>query len=528
MNTWLRTRRRFTPGWRSCPADTSGAAGAPRSPVRPCWSPACSPVASTCPVCCPQRAENNLHHRGARPRPRPRRPREADLQKAWDAYFAAGYDYEDAEKLAVLWKSTDQIGNIKAEAGRRLLAGETLPFVATPNDPEPEVTADPKAEARLRAYFAAGYDWDDAVKLARIWKLDDPSDAKIKGGKLLLAGKKLPVKPDPANVAEAKEEARVDGVLRRRLRRRRRGEAGQDVEAGRRVLGQGRRRQAAAGRQEAPDQAVTARLHRRTGFEIELMAPPGVSRRTLAQDLAARCGGQVRSVWHHDSEPSLVPGLGRFLHLTQGFEVRRADGDLLCTLVDDVTLLAGLNPRAAGAAGLVPHPQRRSAAAAAARRAQRPGRRSPGRAGRDGRALGHRGPADRRRLPAGRPGRSHHRAGRAAGRRTRTPLRDHHPAADRRPRRGAGGIARPGPGARLHHSPRGRRAHARGRRPVPPAACPGQRGPAVRALAGDAADGAADQPGLPAPRPAAGSAGGGHRRRALLRRAADRGGGRVC
>jgi hypothetical protein len=91
---------------------------------------------------------------------------------------------------------------------------------------------------------------------------------------------------------------------------------------------------------------VTATLRRRTGFEIELMAPPGLSRRTLADDLAARCGGQVRPVWHHDSEPSLVPGLGRFLHLTQGFEVRRADGRLVCTLVDDVTLLDGLDPRA--------------------------------------------------------------------------------------------------------------------------------------------------------------------------------------
>jgi hypothetical protein len=56
-------------------------------------------------------------------------------------------------------------------------------------------------------------------------------------------------------------------------------------------------------------------------------------------------------VWHHDSEPSLVPGLGRFLHLTQGFEVRRRDGDLLCTLVDDVTLIAGLDPRTAAPAG---------------------------------------------------------------------------------------------------------------------------------------------------------------------------------
>jgi hypothetical protein len=90
---------------------------------------------------------------------------------------------------------------------------------------------------------------------------------------------------------------------------------------------------------------VTARLHRRTGFEIELMAPPGLSRRTLAVELAGRCGGRIHPVWHSDSEPSLVPGLGRFLHLTQGFEVRRADGSPLCTLVDDVTLLAGLDPR---------------------------------------------------------------------------------------------------------------------------------------------------------------------------------------
>jgi putative amidoligase enzyme len=91
---------------------------------------------------------------------------------------------------------------------------------------------------------------------------------------------------------------------------------------------------------------VTALLHRRTGFEIELMAPQGLSRRTLAVELAGRCGGWIHPVWHADSEPSLVPGLGRFLHLTQGFEVRRADGSPLCTLVDDITLLAGLDARA--------------------------------------------------------------------------------------------------------------------------------------------------------------------------------------
>jgi hypothetical protein len=93
-------------------------------------------------------------------------------------------------------------------------------------------------------------------------------------------------------------------------------------------------------------------LRRRIGFEIELLAPRGVSRLTLAQDLAERCGGDVHPVWHHDSEPSLVPGLERFLHLTQGFEVRRNSddlgntGELVCTLVDDVTLLADLDPHA--------------------------------------------------------------------------------------------------------------------------------------------------------------------------------------
>ncbi len=81
----------------------------------------------------------------------------------------------------------------------------------------------------------------------------------------------------------------------------------------------------------------------RTGFEVELLAPPGLSRLDLAVGLARRCGGSVVPVWHRDSEPSLVEGLGRFLHLTQGFEIRRADGSLLCTLVDDITIVDELD-----------------------------------------------------------------------------------------------------------------------------------------------------------------------------------------
>ena len=47
----------------------------------------------------------------------------------------------------------------------------------------------------MNAFFAAGYDYDDAVKLARLWKKSDPYQAKIEGGKRLLAGDTLPIKP---------------------------------------------------------------------------------------------------------------------------------------------------------------------------------------------------------------------------------------------------------------------------------------------------------------------------------------------
>jgi hypothetical protein len=97
---------------------------------------------------------------------------------------------------------------------------------------------------------------------------------------------------------------------------------------------------------------VAGVLHRRIGFELELLAPRGSSRRALADALASRCGGQVRAVWHHDSQPAAVPRLGgRFLHLTQGFEVVERSGKVLCSLVDDVTIVADLDSAAAALPG---------------------------------------------------------------------------------------------------------------------------------------------------------------------------------
>ncbi|GIF25856.1 hypothetical protein BJ973_003130 [Actinoplanes tereljensis] len=138
----------------------------------------------------------------------------ADLERGWAAYFAAGYDYDDALRIAELWNvPANNVGNIKAAAGLRLLAGEALPFPATPNDPEPTVSVDPAAEAQLAAFFGAGYTWDEAVKLAKLWHLSDPSDAKYAAGKKLLAGEKLPVKPTPAGVKAALENKRVEAFF---------------------------------------------------------------------------------------------------------------------------------------------------------------------------------------------------------------------------------------------------------------------------------------------------------------------------
>jgi hypothetical protein len=132
---------------------------------------------------------------------------QADLDKDWAAYFAAGYGYDDAVQLAALWHTDQNIGLVKAEAGRRLLAGETLPI---PPHPNPSVTPDPDTPAdaaAVEAFFNAGYVWEDAVQLAALWKLPDPSDAKVAAGKKLEAGQKLPIQPKPENVAAAKDSA---------------------------------------------------------------------------------------------------------------------------------------------------------------------------------------------------------------------------------------------------------------------------------------------------------------------------------
>jgi hypothetical protein len=44
-----------------------------------------------------------------------------------DAFFEAGYDYADAQRLSRLWKTTDPY-DAKVMAGQKLISGEPLPF----------------------------------------------------------------------------------------------------------------------------------------------------------------------------------------------------------------------------------------------------------------------------------------------------------------------------------------------------------------------------------------------------------------
>lgn len=83
-------------------------------------------------------------------------------------------------------------------------------------------------------------------------------------------------------------------------------------------------------------------LRRRIGFEIELLAPRGSDRRALARSVADQVGGHVSTVFHTDSEPSLVPGMGQFWHLTPGFAVTDGAGRPLASFVDDITLVDDL------------------------------------------------------------------------------------------------------------------------------------------------------------------------------------------
>ncbi len=130
----------------------------------------------------------------------------AQDKKAYDAYFAAGYDFDDAMELARLWDLDDSAGDpdpygTKAVAGRRLLAGEDLPIAPGAGPAPAAVPRENPDDDPEVAFLAAGYDWQDAVTLARMWGsrggLEDSEVLQVKAeaGQKLLDGETLPIRP---------------------------------------------------------------------------------------------------------------------------------------------------------------------------------------------------------------------------------------------------------------------------------------------------------------------------------------------
>ncbi|MEM7338525.1 MAG: amidoligase family protein [Actinomycetota bacterium] len=101
-----------------------------------------------------------------------------------------------------------------------------------------------------------------------------------------------------------------------------------------------------------PSEFTVQRALARVGYEVELLAPPGESRASLAERLARLLGGRHERIFHHDTELTRVKGRPVFHHLSLGHDVYGADGDVRCRLVDDITIIADLDDRAEPTGGL--------------------------------------------------------------------------------------------------------------------------------------------------------------------------------
>ena len=108
------------------------------------------------------------------------------------AYVDNGYGYDDALRLAQLWQAPtagNGIADVKTTAGRKLLAGLSLPV-------EPGGAPASSADAELAAFSGAGYGYDDAVLLSRLWAQGiTPYDAKLQAGDKLLHHLAPPTRP---------------------------------------------------------------------------------------------------------------------------------------------------------------------------------------------------------------------------------------------------------------------------------------------------------------------------------------------
>lgn len=142
-------------------------------------------------------------------------------QEQYEAFWGAGYTYEDVLALDELWGTGDT--ETKARAGQLLLDGESVPLppsgpveegteqAAEPaGEGAPPVAADPGEPAaegdewtglgdrytqeQYDAFWGAGYTAEDVVALGELWTTG-PLETKARAGQLILDGQQVPVAP---------------------------------------------------------------------------------------------------------------------------------------------------------------------------------------------------------------------------------------------------------------------------------------------------------------------------------------------
>lgn len=90
------------------------------------------------------------------------------FDQAYDAYAGSGYNYCDAKMVGLLWNQGVSDG--KAIIGNKILNGIA--------DNIPVILQESRAANNSCNWEDTGYDYDDAVALARIWNMGSVVDAK--------------------------------------------------------------------------------------------------------------------------------------------------------------------------------------------------------------------------------------------------------------------------------------------------------------------------------------------------------------
>jgi hypothetical protein len=90
------------------------------------------------------------------------------VDQAFDAYAWSGYNFCDAKMVGMLW-------NQGVSEGKTIIGNKILNGIS---DDIPLILRDSRAANNACTWQDTGYDYDDAVALARIWNLGSVADAK--------------------------------------------------------------------------------------------------------------------------------------------------------------------------------------------------------------------------------------------------------------------------------------------------------------------------------------------------------------